>query len=649
MKNYLFVFAVAALFFSGCQSFQKKNPEVKNGLLDLSDWDFEKDGDVNLDGTWEFYWNKLYTPQDFQKDSLETKPDFLKVPGIWNSLVVNSKNLPGNGFGTYRLKIKLNHAYDNLGIKLLDVSSSYKLWINNNLVATNGRVSSTVDEIKPQMLPQTKIFKTVTAQLEIVIQVANNFHHKGGLWESIRTGTPEQISSVREKNIMLTMFLAGTLFILFIYHLWIFFLRRKEKAAFWFAVICFGVLVRTFLINERLIYYLFPEFSINIGYRIEYISMFSLNLFFGLYFFYLFENSISKIVLQIIAIITCLCAVITLTTPTPFYTSIVIGFQLIMYSQFLYFFILTFKQVIHKKLGAVLMLFSWLVVLIAGANDILYLNLIINTGIVSHYGFFIFILTQAYILSYKIAGAFNAVEYLSSELSHANINLENKVEERTRELGDEKKKSDNLLLNILPAEVADELKQKGRTTTKTYSLVTVMFTDFADFSSVSEKVSAELLVTEIDYCFSAFDHIIQKHGIEKIKTVGDAYICAGGLPVLTYTHAADTINAAIEIKDFMLARKKEKESRGEIPFELRIGIHTGPVVAGVVGVKKFAYDIWGDTVNLASRMESSGEPGKVNISGATFELVKEKFTFIQRGKIQAKHKGEMDMYFVEKK
>jgi len=211
-----------------------------------------------------------------------------------------------------------------------------------------------------------------------------------------------------------------------------------------------------------------------------------------------------------------------------------------------------------------------------------------------------------------------------------------------------KKKSEELLLNILPAEVAEELKLTGTAKAKSFTMVTVMFTDFKDFTTVSEKVSAELLVDEIHTCFSAFDIIIQKHKIEKIKTIGDAYLCASGLPVSNYTHAVDMLNAAFEIRSYMLHRKKEKEARGEIPFDLRIGIHTGPVVAGIVGVKKYAYDIWGDTVNIASRMESNGDAGKVNISGSTYELVKEKFSCTHRGKVQAKNKGEIDMYFVEK-
>ncbi|MEO8146490.1 MAG: adenylate/guanylate cyclase domain-containing protein [Bacteroidia bacterium] len=210
-----------------------------------------------------------------------------------------------------------------------------------------------------------------------------------------------------------------------------------------------------------------------------------------------------------------------------------------------------------------------------------------------------------------------------------------------------KKQSEELLLNILPSEIADEIKRTGTATAKSFTMVTVMFTDFKDFTSVSEKVSAELLVDEIHTCFSAFDHIMQKHKIEKIKTIGDSYLCASGLPVSNYTHATDMLNAAFEIRNYMLQRKKEKERRGEVPFELRIGIHTGPVVAGIVGVRKYAYDIWGDTVNLAARMEQNSEAGKVNISGSTYELVKDKFNCVHRGKIQAKNKGEIDMYFVE--
>jgi class 3 adenylate cyclase len=211
----------------------------------------------------------------------------------------------------------------------------------------------------------------------------------------------------------------------------------------------------------------------------------------------------------------------------------------------------------------------------------------------------------------------------------------------------EKVRSDDLLLNILPSEIANELKQTGSSRTKSFDEVTVMFADFVDFTLVSEKVSPEKLVEEIHTCFSAFDNILQKHKIEKIKTIGDAYLCAGGLPVPEPDHALKVVAAALEIRDYIHQRKLSRDSSNEISFALRIGIHTGPVVAGIVGVKKYAYDIWGDTVNIAARMEQNSAPGKINISHKTFELIKEKFNCTYRGKIEAKNKGEIDMYFLD--
>jgi adenylate cyclase len=211
----------------------------------------------------------------------------------------------------------------------------------------------------------------------------------------------------------------------------------------------------------------------------------------------------------------------------------------------------------------------------------------------------------------------------------------------------EKKRSDELLLNILPAAVAEELKAKGSAEAQLIDEVTVLFTDFKGFTAMSEKLTPKELVRDIHECFSAFDHIIDKYGIEKIKTIGDSYMAAGGLPIPNKTHAADAINAALEIIQFIAEGKARKIAGGAPYFEIRIGVHTGPVVAGIVGVKKFAYDIWGDTVNIASRMESSGEAGKINISGSTYAKVKDKYNCTYRGKIEAKNKGLIDMYFVD--
>lgn len=222
----------------------------------------------------------------------------------------------------------------------------------------------------------------------------------------------------------------------------------------------------------------------------------------------------------------------------------------------------------------------------------------------------------------------------------------------------EKDRSENLLLNILPAEIAEELKEKGRADARDFERVSILFTDFKGFTEQSAKLSAADLVNEINHCFEAFDGIMEKYGVEKIKTIGDAYMAAGGLPIPTDDSVKNTVLAALEMQEFIKQRHQYKVQRGEAAFEMRVGIHTGPVVAGIVGVKKFQYDIWGDTVNTASRMESSGEVGKVNISQATYELLKDDastsvsagpdFTFQSRGRIEVKGKGELEMYFVSK-
>ncbi|RDV12006.1 hypothetical protein DXT99_23025 [Pontibacter diazotrophicus] len=237
------------------------------------------------------------------------------------------------------------------------------------------------------------------------------------------------------------------------------------------------------------------------------------------------------------------------------------------------------------------------------------------------------------------------------KIKHQNLieskrSLEKLVHERTAQLEAEKKKSDDLLLNILPAATAEELKANGRTVARSYDKVTVLFTDFKDFTRISEDLTPEELVAVIDFYFCAFDRIIAKYNIEKIKTIGDAYMCAGGIPDPNANTPADVVKAGLEILSFVEGLNPENRPKKH-KFEIRIGIHTGPVVAGIVGTQKFAYDIWGDTVNTAARMESSCQEGKVNISGATYELVKDEFICSYRGKIDAKNKGEIDMYFVE--
>lgn len=247
------------------------------------------------------------------------------------------------------------------------------------------------------------------------------------------------------------------------------------------------------------------------------------------------------------------------------------------------------------------------------------------------------------------------LRFSNKRLREAKLKLEELVKERTNELNEqnkeiekEKEKSDKLLLNILPFKIAEELKVQGSAKTKFFDMATVMFSDFKDFTVIAQQLDPQDLIAELNRCFVFFDDVCVRHNLEKIKTVGDSYMCAGGVPMKNISNPVDVVLAAFEMRDFITRLKKEQSEKGRSLWKIRIGIHTGEIISGVVGKKKFAYDIWGDTVNTASRMEQTSMPNKINISGVTYEYVKEFFECTYRGKIPVKHKGEIDMYFAER-
>ncbi|MCR9143047.1 MAG: response regulator [bacterium] len=227
------------------------------------------------------------------------------------------------------------------------------------------------------------------------------------------------------------------------------------------------------------------------------------------------------------------------------------------------------------------------------------------------------------------------------------INAQMELKRLNQDLDASFRESERLLINILPEGVARQLKKEGQVTPQHYDSVTVLFTDFQSFTQLAERMTPAELVRQLDSTFSFFDSAIERFGLEKLKTIGDSFMCAGGIPEANATHAVDAVLAALEIQEFMRQVKDFRKLRGDEFWDCRIGISTGPLVAGVVGSKKFAYDVWGDTVNMASRMESSGEIGRINISESTYELVDGFFACEERGRVQAKNKGEVLMYFVD--
>ncbi len=233
----------------------------------------------------------------------------------------------------------------------------------------------------------------------------------------------------------------------------------------------------------------------------------------------------------------------------------------------------------------------------------------------------------------------------------AQLELRRKVIELSgakQALESEKTRADELLLNIVPAKIAEELKARNAVEPKFHDSVTIMFTDFKGFTRLAEASEPRALVHDLDQYFSAFDEIVEQHNLEKIKTIGDAYMCAGGLPEENRTHPVDACRAALRIQEYMARVNTQREKMRLQPWELRIGLHTGPVMAGVVGKRKFTYDIWGDAVNVASRIESNGEAGRIALSENTYNHVKDQFECEHRGPIEAKNKGPLETYFLNR-
>ena len=249
-----------------------------------------------------------------------------------------------------------------------------------------------------------------------------------------------------------------------------------------------------------------------------------------------------------------------------------------------------------------------------------------------------------FVFSFIMFGLFNSVRGIGK----ANIELNEKLKELIIISEKEKNRSEKLLLNILPVEVAEELKDEGFVKPVLYENVTILFTDFEGFTKIAERMSPEELLKTLDASFTQFDKVIEKNKLEKLKTIGDSYMCAGGLPIKNKTHPIDACLAGLELKRMMTQIKELQDSLGLDFWELRIGIRCGAVIAGVIGEKKFAYDIWGDAVNTASRLESSGATGEINISKSVFNQVKNFFICEYRGKIPAKNKGDVDMYFLKR-
>ncbi len=489
----------------------------------------------------------------------------------------------------------------------------------------------------------------------------------------------------------INLLMAGGILAISLYHFGLFITRKEDLSALYFAIFVFLVFLYALLSNSIIAAY--SSFNIDSVaiYKSKYFSLHLGIIFFIFFIKELFDNAISKKFIRLALITTLIFAVsIILITDIELAKNTILIWKIlvILSSSYIIYIFINSKDHDRKKSG--ILLIGGAIVFIAFINDLLLTNNILKTIELSYISIFLFVLCQSFIISVRYARSYKRSIDLSEKLEHNKHNLEKIVEKRTTQLlasnkeirqqwqklketnnkleqqkqflkkqreelesinsllEMEKEKTDKLLYNILPTDIAEELRTQGIAKTRNFSNVSVLFTDFEDFSEISQNLDPDELVKELHYCFSSFDDILNKYQIHKIKTIGDAYMCAGGLTSNPGNWAAATVLSALEIREFMIKYKENRERINKSYFKVRIGIHSGPVISGVVGKSKFAFDIWGNTVNTASFMESACEPGMVNVSYDIYKQIKRFFECESRGKLSVKHQTDLEMFYVNR-
>ena len=672
-----FLGIIVLFLLSSCKD--HKSFQAVNGILDAELYFSEGKKMVYLDGVWEFFPHQLLDPLEIQGMEPDT---FLYVPGFWGQLK-KQEEYRDLKYATYRLRI-VNHGLPKVfSIRNNQINSAFRLFLDGNEIMHNGTVAIEKEMEIAHYQPGIRSVYSDRDTIELVLQVSNHHHKKGGVAESFQIGSQCKLQRQQLFAAGMSFLLIGSLLIMAIYHLGMFFVFRKDYSPLYFGIFVLLMSLRVSATGEETILLVFPQLSWELLSKISYGSVYLAPAFFILFFRSMFAEEVNALFAKIYASIAIALTLLVVLTPTLLFIETLPVYQLFLAVISINVLYWLWKAWLNKREGAITFFIGSSLLFIALIHDFIYISGNLRGFDWFPIGLFIFIMGQAYVLSIRFSGLSRKNQHLLKELDFQNKNLESIVEERTRELVNkqnllleanqelqeqkenmlaqsemmeqindmlekEKEKSDKLLLNVLPGHIADELKLHGHSITHTYPMASVLFIDFVGFSEVAEKLDPELLLQDLHYYFANFDDVVKKYNLEKIKTIGDAYMCAGGLhDNANENDVAATVLAALEIRDFIDANKEDKLFTGEKALDCRIGIHTGPVVAGVVGNTKFAFDIWGSTVNIAKHMEASCEPGKVNISEFTHNYIHKRFLCVSRGYISIKHRKNLQMFYVE--
>jgi len=421
-------------FFNCAKSLisNKTTPRVENGVLDLSAWSLKNDGPVALDGKWEFYWNAHLKPGNLSNETPPSRSGFIEVPGNWNGYEIDGKKIDGEGYATYRLKIRLANSGQILAFKFLDMASSFSVYLDGKKIVSTGVPGKTPESTIPQFYPQVVEFKPDSEQLEVVILVSNFHHRKGGVWEPILMGLSADIWQIRQRALNLNFFLFGGILIMGLYHMGLFIIRPKEKSILFFGIFCFLIAIRSLVTGERTLIGLFPDFSWEVYTKIAYLTFYIAAPVFAMYFRYIFPKEIPRYIIFLVVVVSALFAGIVLFTPAIIYTHMIPLFQIFTVAASCYGFYALILALVHKRRGAGVCLAGFAVLFLTMVNDMLYANLLVQTGYIIQFGLFIFIFFQAFLLSVRFSKAFETVELQHRTLEDTNAAYKKEIRERKR-------------------------------------------------------------------------------------------------------------------------------------------------------------------------------------------------------------------------
>lgn len=433
--NKVIICFIAIVFFN-ISCFSQVTAKAENGILDLRSRNWNKDGITDINGEWEFYWQKLYTPQQLAGYSAIDSPGYINVPGFWSDVMPASYLKKSSGFATYRIKILCPSSDKQLFLKLLTISTAYKLFINGKEVLRVGQVGTNASTSVPAFMPAVVPAETVNNELEIVIQVSNFDYRTGGIWDFIKLGTNSDISNYRMLHISKDFFVVGSFFILGVFHLIIFFFFRKKYPPLYLGILCILVSVRIVSTGEITLN-IFSNINWYILIRLEYLSMFLILPFALLFIRHLFPKDFSRIVLKYFLWASLPFVLITLFTPPSVFTYTLRPFELLMLLASCYGVFIGIKTLKNKRTGSLFSFIGFIVLLVNVINDILYTSLLIETEYLFYVGIFIFILFQAVSVSkqfsrtlYKLGLANNKLSQINEELTVKN----NAINEKNQQL-----------------------------------------------------------------------------------------------------------------------------------------------------------------------------------------------------------------------